>query len=155
MLERGSKVFGCFLDVRFYTVWIDGLMYKLFTVFGIRGRMWLVVKNLYNGVKAQVLHSDSSREFEISQGTGQGIILAPFMCKVYVNGLLNSLAHHSCAISLNNIRLISPSFADGISLLAFHPTFLSTFTKMCCHYSIKCRYMNLLMKFTSISTQGL
>ena len=42
-LERGSKVFSCFLDVRkaFGTVWIDGLLYKLFLEPGIKGRMWL------------------------------------------------------------------------------------------------------------------
>ena len=37
MLERGSKVFSCFLDVRkaFDTVWIDGILHKLFSEFGI------------------------------------------------------------------------------------------------------------------------
>ena len=54
MLERGSKVFGCFFRLEQLFILsglMDGLMYRLFTEFGIKGRMWLVVKNLYNGVK--------------------------------------------------------------------------------------------------------
>ena len=57
MLKRGSKAFGCFLDVRkaFDTVWIDGLLYELFTEFDMRDRMWLVIKDLYTEVRGQVL----------------------------------------------------------------------------------------------------
>ena len=73
MLERGSKVFSCFLDVRkaFYTVWIEGLLYKLFSEFGIGGRMWLVIKDLYTGVRARVLYSGSLSRDDVLQGTGQ------------------------------------------------------------------------------------
>ena len=97
MLERGSKIFGCFLDVRkaFDTLWIDGLLYKLFTELGIKGRMWVAIKDLYTDVKAQVLYSGSlSRSFDVSQGTGQGRILAPLMYKVYINSLLHILTDH-------------------------------------------------------------
>ena len=90
MLERDSKVFSCLLDVRkaFDTVWIDGILHKLFSELGTGGRMWKVIKDLYTNVKAQVLYAGSfSRNIDVSQGTGQGRILAPFMYKVYVNGL--------------------------------------------------------------------
>ena len=143
MLERGSKDFGFFLDVRkaFDTVWIDGLLYKLFSEFGIRGRMWLAIKDLYVGVRAQVLYSGSlSKTFDISQGTGQGRILATFMYKVYVNGLFRTFTQHPCALSINVLRLTSPSFADDISLLALYPTFLRIFMNICYEYSVKCRY---------------
>ena len=48
MLERGSKMFSCFLDVRkaFDTVWIDGLMYKLVSDLGVNGKLWLAIKDL-------------------------------------------------------------------------------------------------------------
>ena len=85
MLERSSKMFSYFLEVRksFDTVWIDGLMYKLFSDLGVNGKLWLAIKDLYTDVKARVLYSAAlSREFEIAQGTGQGRMLAPFMYKV-------------------------------------------------------------------------
>ena len=113
MLERGSKMFSCFLDVRkaFDTVWIDGSMYKLFSDLGVNGKLWLAIKALYTDVKARVLYSVAlSKEFEIAQGTGQGRILAPFMCKVYINSLLKELSDHCFAISINTLRMPAPSF---------------------------------------------
>ena len=46
------------------------MLYKLFIELGIGGRMWLTITD----VKAQVLYSGSlSRQFKVSQGTGQGL----------------------------------------------------------------------------------
>ena len=87
--------------------------------------MWLAIKDLYTGIRAQVLYSGSlSKTFDISQGTGQGRILAPLMYKVYIDGLLKTLTQHSCALSINSLRLTSSSFADDIHYL--HCTLLSS-----------------------------
>ena len=96
-------MFSCFLDVRkaFDTVWIDGLPFKLFSGLGIKGRMWLVIEDLYTDVKAKVLFAGALlREIDILQGTGQGRILAPFMYKAYINSLLKVLTDHCYAISI-------------------------------------------------------
>ena len=118
MLERGSKIFSCFVDARkvFGTVWMDRLLYKLFTELGIKGRTWLAIKDFYTDVKAQVLYSGSlSRSFDVSQGTGQGRILAPSMYKVYINSLLHVLTDHCYSMCINSSKPASPSFSDNIS----------------------------------------
>ena len=106
----------------------SGLMaffYTLFSDFGIRGRMWLALRDLYENFKARVFYEGSlSRKINLSQGTGQGRVLAPFMHKVYVNELLNVLSNHCYAIFINELRIPSPSFADEISFLTLCPSFL-------------------------------
>ena len=96
-LEHDSKNFSCFLNVRkaFETVWIDGLLYKHFLQLEIKGRMWLAIRDL-----------------------------APFMYKMYANGLLTVLSNHCYAILIDGFAVPSPSFADDISLLMLHPYFL-------------------------------
>ena len=119
-LNEEVKSSAAFLDVRkgFDMVWIDGLLYKLFTELGINGRMWLAIEGLYTNVKARVLYSGSLfRMFDISHGTGQGEILARFMYNVEINGLLNVLSNYCYAIFINGLSLSSPSFADDISLI--------------------------------------
>ena len=143
MLERGNKVFACFLDVckAFDTVRIDGLLYKIFSELGIKARMWLAIKDLYTDVKAQVLYERVlSRKFSVSQGIGQDRIFPPFMYKVYINSLLCELSDHCFSISFYGLCLPSPSFADDISLLALHPSFLQTFMNICFDYGVQWRY---------------
>ena len=90
----------------FDTVWTDGL----FCV--------VVIKDLYTGVRAQAHYSSSLlRTCHISRGTGQGRILAPFRYKVYINGLLCTLTQHSCALSLNSLKL---QLHDAIYWPRFH-----------------------------------
>ena len=62
------------------------------------------------------------------------------MYKVYINSLLNELANHCYAISINQLCLPSPPFADDIALLALYPTFLISLMSMCYKYSTKWRY---------------
>ena len=78
--------------------------------------------------------------FGISQGTGQGRILAPFMCKVYINSLLNVLSNHCYAIFISGLSLSCPSFADDISLITLHASFLQSFMTKCFRYSLQWRY---------------
>ena len=58
----------------------------------------------------------------------------------YINGLLTELTSHSCALSLNNLSLSSPSFADDTSLLSIYPSFLNAFMQICYNYSLKWWY---------------
>ena len=97
------------------------------------------MKGLYKDAK--VLFSDHlSRSFLISQGTGQGRILAPFMYKVYINSLLNELPEHNSAICIDSMKLSAPSFADNISLRVSYPTFPQLFMNTAYEYSLKWRY---------------
>ena len=144
-LKNGTSyrfIWKC-LDVRnaFDTVWIDGLLYKLFNDLGINGKMWLAIKDLYTDVQAQVLFDGTlSRLFETGQGTGHRRILAPFMYKVDINGLLRTLSDHCLAISINTLSLPSPSFADHVTLLALFPSFLKALMSICYDYSVTWRY---------------
>ena len=108
MIERGSNVFPCFLDVRkaFDTAWIDGLLFMLFFEFGIRGRMWFALRSLYTAMKAHVLCFGSlSRKFEILQGTGQGRLPPPFMYKVNLKTSMSGLLKIKLSAYANDTTL--------------------------------------------------
>ena len=50
------------------------------------------------------------------------------------------LTNHCYAIFINGLCIASPSFADDITLLALHPSFLKMFMSICYKYGIKGTY---------------
>ena len=62
------------------------------------------------------------------------------MYKVYINVLLNTFTNHAYAISINGLRVSSPSLADDISLLATQQSFLAVLMHICYCCSLKWRY---------------
>ena len=122
MLKLESKVFSCFFEVRntFDTVWIDGLLFKLFSESGIKGTMWLVIKDLLMSKQKYCLQGHYPGKLIFCREQDK---VAPFMYKVYIDSLLKVLTDHCYAISINRLSLPSQSFADDIFLPALYPSF--------------------------------
>ena len=63
-----------FLDVlkAFDKVWIDGLLYKLFSELGVKGKMFAMIKALYTGVESFVYFNGvSTQAFLYTRGLGR------------------------------------------------------------------------------------
>ena len=136
-VERGSKIFDCFLYVRtaFDTVWIDDLFFKLFSKLKVQGKILSTVKTLYSKTQCFVYFNGStSDKFDVLQGTGQGRILAAFMYKVYVNELIKIVADCEYSLSIGPLKLGSPTF-DDMTLLTLLPTFLQLLMDKAFRYS--------------------
>ena len=62
------------------------------------------------------------------------------MYKVYINSLLNMLSNHCYAIFISGLSLSCPSFADDISLITLHSSFLQSLMTKYFRYSLQWRY---------------
>ena len=100
-----------------------------------------MIRELYKDLEGQVIFSGGiSRSFSISQGSGQGRILSPFLYKVYINRLLVELNNINISISLFNHSLSSPCFADDLTLVSCYQTCLKILIQIAYEYSCKWRY---------------
>ena len=125
----------------FDTIWIDGLLYKLYHELGIDSKLWLIIKELYTNIHACVTYSGfPSRDFVISQGSGQGRILAKSMYKVYINKLLKDLCTPGIGIFLLNYNLSAQTFADDMTLSALYPSCLNALISIAYQYYCGWRY---------------
>ena len=120
-LREDKKTYALFLDIQkaYDFVWYDGLWYKLWDM-GVKGRMWRVIKKMYESSKnAVLLEGEKSDTFTIEQGVAQGCSLSPILFSVFVNVLLKEVEQTGLGIQLSSGKTVGRMlFADdfvGIS----------------------------------------
>ena len=99
-LREDKKTYAFFLDIQkvYDSVWHDGLWYKLCDM-GVKGRMWCVIKKMYEFSKSVVLlDGEKSDTFKIEQGMAQGFNLSPILFSVFINYLLKEVEQTGLAI---------------------------------------------------------
>lgn len=121
-LRRNQKkeTHCAFLDIKkaYDTVHRDGLWMRLLDV-GIRGKMWRVLKNLYDVVESSVLVGKQRSEwFAVEAGVRQGCILSPILFAIWIDGLARALKRAKVKSVIQDINFNFTFFADDIALLA-------------------------------------
>lgn len=62
--RRPEKTYVCFIDIQkaYDRVWRDGLWDKLYE-YGMKGKMWRVLRSIYDSVESAVLVNDTQSRF--------------------------------------------------------------------------------------------
>ena len=114
-MREGKHTYAFFLDVQkaFDTVWHDGLWFKLWEL-GIRGRMWRVIKNMYDITQSAVLlEGEVSEQFNIGQGVAQGCSMSPILFSIFINQLLDEVEKAGIGITVKkDVKVGGLMFAD-------------------------------------------
>ena len=125
----------------FDTVWRDGMLDRLWDI-GVRGKLWRIIRNLYQGSRSRVVvNGHRSDFFPIDQGVAQGDPLSPTLYAIFENALLQELhAGQSMEGSLAR-GIIALLYADDLVGIAFTADGLqSDINDPCAEYARKHRY---------------
>lgn len=133
---RGSTVNLCSVDVKkaFDKTNNYRLLAKLFDR-GLPVRVILLLKRwLENSVIRVKWNNTLSYPVKLTAGVRQGSVLSPTFFNLYVNDLLNILAHSNIGCFYNRVCLNSFMYADDIMLLAITVTDLQKLVSLCANF---------------------
>ena len=101
----------------FDTVNHDIMLNKLYHD-GITDDMWLLLRNIYDGLTLKVKWGDQTTEsIDNKQGIRQGEKLSTLLYKRYNNTILDSITKSTLGATIGNITVSAPACADDIALL--------------------------------------
>ena len=142
--EDNDNVYVAYMDISkaFDTMWINGMLYKLYHNMGITGKMWRLIRNWYTNMKEfVVVDGQSSRVYEVAQGTRQGGVLSPWLFLVFINDLMKELNDTNTGVFINGVYFGSPMFADDLTMLSRMKSGLDKMLECAWEYSIKWRFI--------------
>jgi hypothetical protein len=145
--RRPAKTYACFLDIQkaYDRVWRDGLWEKLHE-YGIKGKMWRVLRSVYESVESSVIVNDHrTRFFKVDVGLRQGCLMSPILFALYINGLAEEIRKVDIGARIiarkrHAQRFSSLFFADDIVLIAEEKTNLEALMERAFQYSVKWRF---------------
>ena len=112
------KVILLDLEKAFDSVWLTGLMYKLY-INGINAKAWRLIKEYYGNYQCAVLYENSiSDYYKVQQGVHQGGVLSMNLFTLYIGSILNNLATSGHGCRTGGLKLSCTAYADDITILA-------------------------------------
>ena len=118
--KKNEKMFSCFIDFSkaFDSIPRD-ILFKKLSKYGIKGRFFNIIKNIYNNDKACVkMHNRCTENFEINQGVRQGCVLSPLLFNIFLSDLAKTLDTAGSKIQVNDQELNTLFWADDIIMFA-------------------------------------
>jgi hypothetical protein len=86
---------------------------------GICGDLWIRLRNMYREVSVKVKWDNNlSKKVDVAQGIRQGAKLSTMLYKRYNNNILEALERSGMGAQIGNLRVVSPTCADDIAILA-------------------------------------
>ena len=140
--RRPKKTFVAFIDIAkaYDRVWRNGLWHKLLQS-GIRGKMWRILKNIYNQVESSVLLGQGLTDFfTIEVGLRQGCLLSPILFDLLLNDLVKELNSLKKGVKVGHHKISILLFADDIALIADSKEDLELLLKTTYEFSLKWRF---------------
>ena len=118
-----------FLDLQkaFDLVWHEGLLFKLWTQFGIRGKLWRLVKLLLESNHVRVEIGTVKTKFgKLDAGTRQGGKTSPLLFNIFIDDVVETLDATNCGVEVGQFVITCLLYADDIVLFAKSPEDLAS-----------------------------
>jgi urease beta subunit len=96
-------------------------LWMIMAHYGIPPKPISIIRNMYEGMKCQVLHgADTSDEFDVKTGVRQGCLLSPFLFLLVIDWIMKETTHEKRnGIQWGLLKQLDDlDFADDIALLA-------------------------------------